>query len=230
MAERQNERERVERNLGYEFRDASILENALTHRSFHNGARSDGKQNNERLEFLGDAWLDALIGEELYRRFPDEPEGKLTKFRADLVCERALSDLARRLEVGPALLLSAGEERTGGREKNSILADAVEAIVAAVYLDGGFDAVKRVVAALFEDGIREGVRGIARSDYKTMLQEKLQENGPAEIVYVEEGASGPAHARTFRIAVYNFGRKLGTGTGHTKKEAEQNAAKEALTK
>ena len=228
MTERFDERRQVERNLGYVFRDDAILENALTHRSYNNGARTRGNLNNERLEFLGDAWLDALIGEKLYRTFPDTPEGKLTKIRADIVCERSLAETARELAIGPALLLSPGEERTGGREKNSILADAVEALIAAVYLDGGFDAVKGVVETLFGAKIRKGGSGVAGSDYKTILQETLQKNGPAEIVYVEESETGPAHDRTFVIAVYNFGKKLGTGTGHSKKEAEQNAAKEAL--
>ena len=222
--------ERIQQNLGYGFRDVTLLETALTHRSYTNGARDKGDRNNERLEFLGDAWLDALIGEELYRRFPDTPEGKLTKTRADLVCERSLAEMARKLEIGPALFLSPGEERTGGREKNSILADAVEAVIAAVYLDGGYRAVRRTVQSLFGDAVAKGISGAAGTDYKTMLQEMLQKNGPADIVYEEESESGPAHDRTFVIAVFHNGRKLGTGEGHTKKEAEQNAARQALAK
>ncbi len=230
MCERMDERKAVERNLGYEFRDGSLLATALTHRSYTNGVRTSGNLNNERMEFLGDAFLDALIGEELYRRYPDTREGILTKFRADLVCERALAETARSFGIGPALLLSQNAERTGARENNSILADAVEAVIAAVYLDGGIRAAKRVVRTLFGEKLGEGPAAVANSDYKTLLQEKLQKNGPAEIVYSEESESGPAHDKTFVIAVYNYGEKLGTGTGRTKKEAEQNAAKEALTK
>jgi len=228
MEHRTAETERVEERLGYRFHDRTLLETALTHRSYNNGARTHGDLNNERLEFLGDAWLDALTGEELYRRFPDTPEGKLTKIRADLVCERALAELARDLAIGEALRLSTGEEKTGGREKNSILADAVEAVVAAVYLDGGFEAVRTVVRRLFADKLASAADGTRLSDYKTQLQELLQKNGPADIVYTEESESGPAHLKTFLISVSNFGTKLGTGKGHTKKEAEQNAAKEAL--
>ena len=226
--ENRNEMKTVERNLGYAFRDPELLANALTHRSYTNGARTRGTLNNERLEFLGDAWLDALIGEELYRRFPDTPEGKLTKIRADLVCEKSLAVLARELGIGPALLLSTGEERTGGREKNSILADAVEAVVAAVYLDGGFEQVRAVVRSLFAEKLAGDPDGMRIADYKTLLQEKLQQNGPADIVYTEEDETGPAHERTFIISVSNFGEKLGTGVGRTKKEAEQNAARQAL--
>ena len=228
MQENETPMKTVERNLGYVFRDDSLLRTALTHRSYTNGQRTRGDLNNERLEFLGDAYLDALIGEALYRRFPDTPEGRLTKIRADLVCERSLAELARSLGIGPALLLSVGEERTGGREKNSILADAVEAVLAAVFLDGGFEAVRTVVSRLFGPKLAGDADGTRIADYKTLLQEKLQENGPADIVYTEESESGPAHSKTFVFSVSNFGRKLGTGTGRTKKEAEQNAAKEAL--
>lgn len=218
----------LEQNLGYTFRDPALLETALTHRSYLNGNREHGTNNNERLEFLGDAYFDAIIGEELFRRLPDTPEGQLTKLRADIVCEHSLAEVAGSLEVGKALLLSNGEEKTGGREKPSILADALEAIFAAVYLDSGIEAVRELILRLFRGKIQEASSGRETADYKSRLQEELQKNGPAAIVYTEESETGPAHEKLFTVSVSNFGKKLGTGTGHTKKEAEQNAAKQAL--
>ena len=218
----------LERNLGYAFRSKELLETALTHISYHNGNREKGTMNNERLEFLGDAWLDAVIGEELFRRLPDMPEGKLTRLRADIVCERSLHEIACSLGIGEALLLSAGEEKDGGRKKPSILADAVEAVLAAVYLDGGFDAVRGLILRLFDDKIAGAVSGREIADCKTALQELLQKNGPADIVYTDVRETGPDHNKTFTVSVSNFGKRLGTGTGHSKKEAEQNAAREAL--
>lgn len=214
--------------LGYEFHNPKLLSVALTHSSYYNGSRESGDLNNERLEFLGDALFDAIISEELYRKLRDQEEGRLTKIRAAIVCEDSLAVCARRIKLGSFLRMSRGEESGGGRDRSSILADAMEAVVAAIYLDGGWEAARKVVLHHFADILELAVSGKIHKDYKTALQEELQKNGEAEIRYNTDRAEGPDHAKTFYVSVWSKGQKLGEGEGHSKKEAEQRAAAVAL--
>ena len=204
--------------LGYTFRDEALLRRALTH-------PSAGRQDNQRLEFLGDAVLQYLMSDRLYRRHPEDREGALTHLRALLVCEASLSQIAARLGIGEALIMDRGEELTGGRTKPSVLCDAMEAVLAAVYLDGGMEAARAVVERCWP-GEEEVSRPM--QDSKGLLQEELQKNGGETPVYRILGSSGPAHAPSFEAAVYRGDRLLATGTGKTKKQAEQAAAVEAL--
>ena len=204
--------------LGYTFRDEALLRRALTHPSM-------GRQDNQRLEFLGDAVLQYLMSDRLYRRHPDEREGVLTHLRALLVCEASLSQIALRLGIGEALAMDRGEELTGGRTKPSVLCDAMEAVLAAVYLDGGMDAARAVIERCWPG---EGEVSRPMQDSKGLLQEELQKNGGETPVYRIIGTSGPAHAPEFEAAVYRGETQLATGKGKTKKQAEQAAAVEAL--
>ncbi len=211
---------RLTEALGYEFRRPELLRLALTHPSM-------GPENNQRLEFLGDAVLEYLISDMLYARYPDRHEGALTHLRQLLVCEAALSGIGRTLGLGEALIMEAGEETTGGRSKPSVLCDAVEAVLAAVYLDGGLEAARGVVERIWPDA--ESVQ-LPMNDAKSRLQERLQVKGqslPAP-VYEILASDGPSHAPTFEAAVYHGGRELARGTGHSKKAAEQAAALAAL--
>src|SRR5215470_15764647 len=229
-----NDDSRLEEKLGVRFKDRALLERALTHSSAVPGLRADKDDsphlgNNERLEFLGDAVLDLLASEYLLENFPDWTEGQLSKSRARLVNARALERAARRIGLGEHLRLGRGEEKTGGRDKPALLADAFEAVVAAVFLDGGLlaagDLLKRI---LFDKAIEERGERIAESDRKSALQELLQQNGrpPAEYRMVRE--SGPDHRKQFVVEVWADGVCLGSGEGKTKKEAAQQAARSAL--
>lgn len=209
--------------LQYKFKNLSLLETALTHSSYANEKRNMGIQSNERLEFLGDSVLGAVTAEYLFRTYPDKPEGELTRMRAALVCEQSLVQVARQLSLGNFLRLGHGEEMGGGRDRVSILADAVEAIIAAVYLDGGFDAAAGLVGRLVLEGKGSGI-----SDYKTELQELVQKKGKSSIEYELTDSSGPDHNKTFFVDVYINGKISGKGQGRTKKEAEQAAAKDAM--
>ena len=206
------------RALGYSFRNEALLHRALTHPSM-------GRADNQRLEFLGDAVLQLIMSERLYLQYPDNREGDLTHLRALLVCEQALSQVARNLGLGDALMMDRGEEQTGGRTKPSVLCDAMEAVLAAVYLDGGMDAAKGVVERCWP---RPEEVSSPLQDSKGALQELLQKDGKAGPVYEIIGQSGPPHDPTFEAAVYWQGKKLATGEGHTKKEAEKAAALQAL--
>ena len=208
----------LEKALGYAFRDRELLKRALTHPSV-------GKKDNQRLEFLGDAVLQYLMSDKLFREYPENREGGLTHLRALLVCEAALSQVARKLGVGEALIMDRGEELTGGREKPSVLCDAMEAILAAVYLDGGLEAARGVMERCWPDpaDVERPVQ-----DSKSLLQEQLQKGGGAPPEYRITGQRGPAHDPCFEAEVYDRGRLIGTGTGHTKKQAEQEAALDAL--
>jgi ribonuclease-3 len=208
----------LEKALGYTFRDAALLRRALTHPSM-------GRKDNQRLEFLGDAVLQYLMSDKLYREFPEDREGGLTHLRALLVCEAALSQVARSLGVGEALIMDRGEEMTGGREKPSVLCDAMEAILAAVCLDGGLDAARKVMERCWPSP--EEVQRPAQ-DSKGALQELLQRGGGSPPEYRITGQSGPAHAPRFEATVYRDRIPLATGEGHTKKQAEQEAAVKAL--
>lgn len=218
----------LQQELGYTFREQKLLETALTHSSYSR-EQGAGCECNERLEFLGDAFFDAIIGEELYRIFPEKEEGTLSRIRATIVCEKSLAQAARRLDLGSFLMLGHGEEKTGGRHRESILADAMEAIMGAVYLDGGFDAVRGMVLDLFRTVIDDARRGkYIIHDYKTHLQEQLQARGITEIRYDMTGQTGPDHDKTFTVCLYVNGQPAAEGRGKSKKQAEQRAAQQAL--
>lgn len=221
----------LEKKLEYEFRDISLLETALTHSSY-NRETENRVQDNERLEFLGDGLLDAIIGRKLYEEMPNATEGKLTKTRALIVCEKSLAKIARELDLGSFLNIGHGEEHTGGRQKDSIIADAVEAVAGAVFIDGGYEVCSRMVLRLFEDTIRLAADGKLFMDYKSELQEKLQaaEGKNVNINYILDDEQGPPHDRVFYVHVENNGVTLGRGSGKRKQEAEQNAARQALEK
>ncbi|MBJ6727716.1 ribonuclease III [Geomesophilobacter sediminis] len=221
-AERQ---ERIEAALGYRFRDRALLDEALTHRSFLNEAR--GGKDNQRLEFYGDAVLDFLLSGMLLSRFPGSREGELTRLRAALVDEESLGRLAVALDLGQALRLGRGEEKSGGRTKRSLLADAYEALLAAIYLDGGLEPVTRVVAAHFGPLIDSGE--LYGRDHKTFLQELVQTRHGLLPSYRVKETTGPDHDRRFTVEIYLGEKLMGEGTGRSKKEAEQAAARAAAS-
>ena len=216
-----------EKIIGYRFRDRTLLEEALTHRSRANEV--DGAFDNQRLEFFGDSILGFLISNLLFRQFPDAREGELTQMRASLVDEVRLSAIAAELEVGSYLELGRGEEKSGGREKKSILADAYEALIAAIYLDGGVAAVQTAIERHFKDLLSEfASTGVDSTDYKTELQEFTQANSASTPLYELTAAEGPDHDKVYRFSVVMDGLPVGTGDGKSKKEAQQAAAREAL--
>lgn len=214
----------LEAKLGYSFRDRSLLENALTHSSFANENRGS-LGSNERLEFLGDSVLGMVTADFLYKEHPDLPEGDLTRTRAALVCEESLVEVADLLDLGAYLKLGRGEEAGGGRERPSIRADAVEAVLAAVYLDGGLAEARKIVQRFILD--KESEKSASR-DYKTALQELVQRESGRVLTYRLTGESGPDHAKTFSVEVELNGKAVGAGSGHSKKEAEQMAAKAGI--
>ena len=218
----------LEEKLGYVFKNKALLENALQHSSYANEHRSAGLRSNERLEFLGDAVLGVVTADCLYRKHPNLPEGDLTRIRAALVCEESLHEVAQSLELGRHLKLGRGEELGGGRERASILADATESVFAAVYLDGGMEAASALIHRVLLDKEREEVVEERRRDYKTQLQELVQRKSDQHISYTMTGESGPDHNKTFSFSVSINGAVAGQGSGRTKKEAEQMAAKQAL--
>ncbi len=217
---------RLEENLKYTFKDVSLLKNALSHSSYANEKHlKDG--SNERLEFLGDAVLSVIVADYLYNNFKNKPEGELTKLRASLVCEKSLCGFARILEIGDFLLLGNGEDSNGGRERNSILADAFEAVLAAMYLDGGMEVARNHVLRFIEDELSHTEDEVFH-DYKTTLQEVIQRNKEERLTYVLSSESGPDHDKSFTVEVLLNSNVIGSGTGKTKKRAEQMAAKDAL--
>jgi len=220
----------LEEKLGYRFKNRALLENALQHSSYANEHRGSGMGSNERLEFLGDAVLGFVTAEHLYKTHPDLPEGDLTRLRAALVCEQSLYEVAQKLELGKYLKLGRGEEAGGGRTRPSILADATEAVFAAVYLDGGIREVTELIHRVLLDAEREEAVEERRRDYKTALQELVQRQAHQELSYRMAGEEGPDHDKTFLAEVLLNGQLIGQGRGHSKKEAEQNAAAAALEK
>ena len=218
----------LETKLQYTFRDPSLLEQALCHSSYANERRSRHTQSNERLEFLGDSILGLVTAEFLYRQRPDWPEGELTRSRAALVCEKSLHKIALELGLGEYLRLGRGEESGGGRNRPSILADAVEAIIAAVYLDGGMEEASALIRRCLLDAAREERPEKRNQDYKTVLQELIQRHPEQALTYGLLDEQGPDHAKVFTMEVRVEGKRLGQGTGRSKKEAEQAAAKAAL--
>jgi ribonuclease-3 len=214
--------------IQYEFHNINLLKNALTHSSYLNEGKSPETGNNERLEFLGDAILDAIISDYLYNRLEHVEEGELTKLRAVIVCERSLAACGSRLAIGNWLRLGKGEENSGGRKRGSIIADAVEAVIGAIYLDGGWNAARDFVIRIFTDRIEDALSGKLHMDYKTEVQERLQSHGETDICYVIEREEGPDHDKTFYANLVFRGSVIGSGCGRSKKEAEQQAAKQAL--
>ena len=218
----------LERKLNYAFRNPALLQEALNHSSYANEHRAAHLHSNERLEFLGDSVLGFVTAEFLFQRHPEAPEGDLTRIRAALVCEQSLYEVAQRLGLGQYLKLGRGEEAGGGRERTSILADAVEAVFAAVYLDGGMDAARALIHSCLLDAQRESVVEERRRDYKTALQELVQRQADQTLTYRMVDEQGPDHAKTFRAEVLLNGEAIGSGSGHSKKEAEQAAARAAM--
>ena len=218
----------LEKAIGYQFRNISLLQNALTHSSYANERWHNSLLSNERLEFLGDSILGMAVAAYLYHNFPDRPEGELTRMRADMVCETSLALIANRLDLGRHLLLGHGEERFGGRSRVSILADAVESVIAACYLDGGIEAAKGVISRFVLCNVP--VSKLQNVDYKTSLQELVQQKKNQTLRYQLVGESGPDHDKVFTAQVLLNNQVVGEGTGSSKKRAEQDAAREALEK
>lgn len=218
----------LEEILEYKFKNKKLLDMALTHSSL-NAEKKGEKTDNERLEFLGDAFLDTIISVELYHRMAGESEGKLTKARAVLVCEKSLALLAKEIDLGSYINMGHGESMAGGRYKDSILADTVEAIIGAVYLDSGYDAVRRIVVKFFNKLFPLAISKKLHMDYKSELQETLQsKESNVSISYVIDKEEGPDHDKVFVVHVEYDGKIQGKGKGKSKKEAEKNAAKDAL--
>lgn len=217
----------LEERLGHSFRNRALLETAVTHSSYANENRASGIVCNERLEFLGDSVLGVTVADFLYRHFPDMPEGRMTRLRAELVCEQSLHRVALELHLGDYLRLGKGEEHNGGRERASILSDAVEAVIAAMYLDAGMETAADFIHRCLLDDVRT-IETPSFTDYKTALQELVQRQSGQVLSYELVGEEGPDHAKTFRMQVCLNGEPVGLGTGHTKKEAEQTAAASAL--
>lgn len=226
--------EELEKRIGYSFHDRAYLEQAMTHSSYSNetGARNHHLLCNERLEFLGDSVLSIITSEYLYHRFPDKPEGFLTRTRAAVVCEDALANFARQLDLGSFLRLGKGESQTGGAQKPAIIADAFEAMLAAIYLDADRDGLSAVTEFLIPF-IEKAVDALPHTsdgnvDYKSRLQEFIQKDDHGHVEYRLLGESGPDHDKRFEIGVYMASNCIGKGTGHSKRQAEQEAAREAL--
>ena len=216
----------LEASIGYKFQNISLLQNALTHSSYANERWHNSLLSNERLEFLGDSILGMLVAEYLFRAFPDRPEGELTRMRADMVCETTLAAVANRIGLGEHLLLGHGEERLGGRTRASILADAVESVIAAAFLDGGREAALGIVRRYIL--VEVPVKKLNNVDYKTQLQELVQQKKNQILVYRLTGESGPDHDKHFDVEVLLNGQSVGTGSGSSKKRAEQDAARCAI--
>lgn len=213
---------------GHTFQNTHLLENALTHSSYANENREKGIHSNERLEFLGDAVLGFICAEYIYENFRAMPEGELTKLRASIVCEKSLYEYAKRLHLGDYLLLGHGEEAGGGRKRPSVLADAVEAMLAAIYLDGGMESAKKFILGYIQEKALEMSRMRHPLDYKTTLQEIIQKNREETLTYRLKEESGPDHDKRFVIELLINSNIIAEGIGRSKKEAEQDAARIAL--
>ncbi len=219
----------LEDQIGYRFKNQITLLEAMTHSSFANEWRHKKMLDNERLEFLGDSVLSLIVSHYIFDKYSQLPEGELTKVRANVVCESSLALKARRIHIGKYLLLGRGEEASGGRDRDSILADCLESLIAAIYLDGGFDQARNFVIDNFMDLIDLAVNGELMSDYKTKLQEILQSNTQDKIEYIVVREEGPDHNKIFFVEVRIGEKVIGFGDGKNKKEAEQNAAKFAIS-
>ena len=211
--------------IGYHFHDEKLLRQALTHSSFANEKHLKKHSDNERLEFLGDAVLEIISSEFLYKEYPDKPEGELTKLRASIVCEPTLALCTKDIALGEYLLLGKGEDQTGGRDRKSILSDALEAVIGAIYLDGGFANAKEFIHKYILTDIEHKQLFY---DSKTILQEIVQENGTQPVEYILTKEEGPDHNKNFTVEARVNGKVMGQGSGHTKKAAEQAAAYQAI--
>ncbi|MBN4054752.1 ribonuclease III [Nitrospira defluvii] len=222
------EQTRLQKRLAYTFRNPDLLEEALTHKSFMNETKKKTLKDNERLEFLGDAVLDLIICQTLMEQFPDVPEGDLSKMKAKIVNEDTLAQIAQAMDLGAFLLLGKGEERTQGSEKPSLLANALEAVIAAIYLDAGLEASRDVILNHFKLSLKAVVPGEILFDYKTALQEYSQKRFGTLPVYCLVNESGPDHQKRFEIETWVEGKACGLGMGKSKKAAEQQSAETAL--
>lgn len=218
----------LEEAIGYHFQNISLLQNALAHSSYANERWHNSLLSNERLEFLGDSILGMLVAEYLYCSFPDRPEGELTRMRADMVCEKTLAKVANEIHLGEHLLLGHGEEQGGGRTRDSILADAVESVIAASFLDGGIQAAKKFIQTFIL--VEVPVSQLHNVDYKTKLQELVQQKKNQVLTYELTAESGPDHDKHFSVAVSLNGTVVGQGEGTSKKRAEQESARDAIGK
>ena len=218
----------LEKAIGYQFHNIQLLQNALTHSSYANERWHNSLLSNERLEFLGDSVLGMLVADYLYRTFPDRPEGELTRMRADMVCEHTLATAANKIGLGEHLLLGHGEEQGGGRSRESILADAMESVIAASFLDGGLEAALKIVRQFIL--VEVPVKKLHNADYKTALQELVQKKKNQVLSYAMVGQSGPDHDKKFDVEVSLNGKVVGQGSGSSKKRAEQMAARDAIEK
>ena len=216
--------------IEYSFKNISLLTLALTHSSYGNEHKKEKFENNERVEFLGDAALDLIVSRYIYDMFPSMPEGELTKLRAGVVCEQSLARAAHKIRIGEFLLLGKGEEYTGGRNRDSILADAVEAVIGAIYLDGGFAEAEKFVTKLMAGSVEELKTSFRTMDCKTHLQEVIQKTSKSPISYAIIDEYGPDHNKVFVAEVRHNNKVIGVGNGRSKKEAEQSAASDALNK
>lgn len=219
---------KLEKKIKYRFKNRNLPLLAITHSSFANENKAMGVCSNERLEFLGDAVLNIVVSEHIYLKYPELPEGELTKIRAAVVCEPTISNCAKELELGEHILLGKGEEMTGGRRRTSILSDVFEAVAGAVYLDGGLRQAKRFLLRVLGKYIDDVEGRSVFVDYKTKLQEMVQRVGKAGMVYEVTGESGPEHDKIFEVQVRAGSKVMGKGKGRSKKEAEQVAASDAI--
>ncbi len=218
----------LEQILGHHFSNPSLLTTALTHSSYANDLRSKEIPCNERLEFLGDSVLNLITAEYLFTKFSHRAEGELTKARASIICEASCHEIAVEISLGQFLYLGRGEEQSGGRQRTSTLADALEAVVAALYLDAGLEEARRFLLPYIEKRVHCVMNELFFKDYKTALQEIVQKNKQETLRYVLTDETGPAHAKHFTVTLYLNSNPIATGQGHSKKEAEQNAAYAAL--
>ena len=215
----------IEAKIGHKFKNTMLLETALTHSSYANEAR---KESNERLEFLGDSVLSIIVSDYLFGRLTGVAEGTLSKYRASLVCEQSLYEISKQISLSELIFLGKGEEMTGGRKRPSIVSDAFEAVIAAIYLDGGLETTREWVLNLMKNSIEETVAGHRSNDYKTMLQEVFQKGNTGKVTYRTIAEKGMDHNKTFEVEVLVDGEPRGRGEGLSKKEAEQNAAHKLL--
>ena len=218
---------KLEQNIKYTFKDKKLLQNALTHTSY---AYEHGIQSNEKLEFLGDSILEFVSSEYMYNKYTNLKEGEMTKVRATVVCEKSLYKIATMHNFSDYLYLGKSELMTGGKKRPAILADSVEAVIAAIFIDGGLEPAKKFIIENLKDEIAVATKHVGQKDYKTVLQEELQKNGEVKIEYKITKETGPDHDKTFEAEVSLNGKKLAEGVGKSKKEAEMQAAKKALEK
>lgn len=216
---------KLEQNIKYTFKDKKLLQNALTHTSY---AYEHGIQSNEKLEFLGDSILEFVSSEYMYNKYTNLKEGEMTKVRATVVCEKSLYKIATKHNFSDFLYLGKSELMTGGKKRPAILADSVEAVIAAMFIDGGLEPAKKFIIENLKDEIEIATKHVGEKDYKTVLQEELQKNGDVKIEYKIIKETGPDHDKTFEAQVSLNGKKLATGVGKSKKEAEMKAAQKAL--